>query len=32
MFAAVFTVAGLGFAADRGYLALARRILRWREA
>ncbi len=32
MFAAVFTVTALGFAADRGYLALVRRILRWREA
>jgi len=32
MFAAVFTVAGLGFAADRAYLAAVRRALRWREA
>ena len=32
MFAAVFTVAALGFAADRGYLALVRWALRWREA
>ena len=32
MFAAVFTVAGLGFAADRAYLAGVRRALRWREA
>ena len=32
MFAAVFTVTALGFAADRGYLALVRWTLRWREA
>lgn len=32
MFAAVFTVIGLGFAADRGYLAVVRWALRWREA
>ena len=32
MFAAVFTVAGLGFAADRAYLATVRWALRWREA
>ncbi len=32
MFAAVFTVAGAGFAADRGYLAAMRWALRWREA
>src|SRR3954453_21216425 len=31
MFAAVMTVALLGFAADRGYLALTRWVLRWRE-
>jgi ABC-type nitrate/sulfonate/bicarbonate transport system permease component len=31
MFAVVLTVALLGFAADRGYLMLARRILAWRE-
>ena len=29
MFAVVLTVALLGFAADRVYLALARRMLRW---
>ncbi len=31
MFAVVLTVALLGFAADRGYLLLMRRVLRWRE-
>jgi NitT/TauT family transport system permease protein len=31
MFAVVLTVAGLGFAADRGYLMLMRRVLAWRE-
>jgi NitT/TauT family transport system permease protein len=31
MFAVVLTVALLGFAADRGYLMLTRRILAWRE-
>lgn len=31
MFAVVLTVAALGFAADRLYLMLMRRILRWRE-
>jgi ABC-type nitrate/sulfonate/bicarbonate transport system permease component len=31
MFAVVLTVALLGFAADRGYLLLMRRALRWRE-
>jgi NitT/TauT family transport system permease protein len=31
MFAVVLTVAVLGFAADRGYLLLMRRALRWRE-
>ena len=31
MFAVVLTVALLGFAADRGYLMLMRRILAWRE-
>ena len=32
MFAAVFTVAACGFAADRVYLLAMRRALRWREA
>lgn len=32
MFAAVFTVTALGFAADRAYLATVRWALRWREA
>lgn len=32
MFAAIFFVAGIGFAADRVYAMLARRALRWREA
>lgn len=32
MFAAVFTVIAFGFVADRLYLALTRRLLRWREA
>ena len=32
MFAAIFFVAAIGFAADRGYAAFARRVLRWREA
>ncbi|MCS0496272.1 ABC transporter permease [Ancylobacter mangrovi] len=32
MFAAIFFVAGIGFAADRTYAAFARRLLRWREA
>ncbi len=31
MFAVVMTVALLGFAADRGYLMLMKRALRWRE-
>jgi NitT/TauT family transport system permease protein len=31
MFAVVLTVALLGFAADRSYLMLMRRVLRWRE-
>ena len=31
MFAAILTVTVLGFAADRGFLALSRRLLRWRE-
>jgi NitT/TauT family transport system permease protein len=31
MFAVVLTVAILGFAADRGYLMLMRRVLAWRE-
>lgn len=31
MFAVVLTVAGLGFAADRLYLMLMRRLLAWRE-
>ncbi len=31
MFAVVLTVAFLGFAADRGYLVLMKRMLRWRE-
>jgi ABC-type nitrate/sulfonate/bicarbonate transport system permease component len=31
MFAVVLTVAFLGFAADRAYLALMRRVLQWRE-
>jgi len=31
MFAVVVTVAALGFAADRGYLMLMRRVLAWRE-
>jgi ABC-type nitrate/sulfonate/bicarbonate transport system permease component len=31
MFAVVLTVALLGFAADRGYLMLMRRLLAWRE-
>ena len=31
MFAVVLTVAVLGFAADRGYLMLVRRVLAWRE-
>jgi NitT/TauT family transport system permease protein len=31
MFAAVFTVTAIGFAADRAYLAGMRRALRWRE-
>jgi ABC-type nitrate/sulfonate/bicarbonate transport system permease component len=30
MFAAVLTVALLGFLADRGFLILTRRVLRWR--
>jgi NitT/TauT family transport system permease protein len=32
MFAAIFFVAAIGFAADRAYAAVARRLLRWREA
>jgi ABC-type nitrate/sulfonate/bicarbonate transport system permease component len=31
MFAVVLTVAFLGFAADRVYLLLARKVLQWRE-
>src|SRR4249919_737295 len=31
MYAVVLTVASLGFAADRGYLLLARRVLQWRD-
>jgi NitT/TauT family transport system permease protein len=31
MFAVVFTVAFLGFAADRVYQALTARVLAWRE-
>ena len=31
MFAVVLTVAFLGFAADRGYLTITRRVLRWQE-
>jgi NitT/TauT family transport system permease protein len=31
MFAVTLTVAALGFAADRGYLMLVRRMLSWRE-
>jgi NitT/TauT family transport system permease protein len=31
MFAVTLTVAALGFAADRGYLMLMRRVLSWRE-
>ncbi len=31
MFAVVLTVSFLGFAADRGFLLLMRRLLRWRE-
>ncbi len=31
MFAVVLTVSGLGFAADRGFLMLMKRVLRWRE-
>ena len=31
MFAVVLTVSALGFAADRAYLALTRRVLAWRE-
>ena len=31
MFAVVLTVACLGFAADRSYLLLIKRMLRWRE-
>jgi NitT/TauT family transport system permease protein len=32
MFAAIFFVAAIGFAADRAYAAFAKRLLRWREA
>jgi len=32
MFAAIFFVAGIGFAADRVYAMFSRHILRWREA
>ena len=32
MFAAIFFVAAIGFAADRLYAALVRKLLRWREA
>jgi NitT/TauT family transport system permease protein len=31
MFAVTLTVAALGFAADRGYLMLMKRVLSWRE-
>jgi ABC-type nitrate/sulfonate/bicarbonate transport system permease component len=31
MYAVVLTVAFLGFAADRAYLLLARRVLQWRD-
>lgn len=31
MFAAIFFVAGIGFLADRGFVALSRHLLRWRE-
>jgi ABC-type nitrate/sulfonate/bicarbonate transport system permease component len=31
MYAVVLTVAFLGFAADRGYLMITKRVLRWRE-
>ena len=31
MFAVVLTVAFLGFAADRAYLLLMRRVLQWRD-
>jgi ABC-type nitrate/sulfonate/bicarbonate transport system permease component len=31
MYAVVLTVAFLGFAADRGYLAITKRVLAWRE-
>jgi NitT/TauT family transport system permease protein len=31
MFAVTLTVAALGFAADRGYLMLVKRVLQWRE-
>ena len=32
MYAVVLTVAFLGFAADRGYLLITKRMLAWREA
>ncbi len=32
MFAAIFFVSAVGFAADRAYAALSRRALRWRDA
>ncbi len=32
MFAAIFFVAAIGFAADRAYAAFARHVLAWREA
>ncbi len=31
MFAVVLTVSVMGFAADRGYLMLMKRVLSWRE-
>ena len=31
MFAGVITISAVGFFADRGYVALMRRILIWRE-
>jgi ABC-type nitrate/sulfonate/bicarbonate transport system permease component len=31
MFAGVATISAVGFFADRGYVALTRRILAWRE-
>lgn len=32
MFSVVITISGIGFLADRGFVALARRLLIWREA